>query len=257
MNGAPSEVRYDPKVEIRRVFFLAEGTNGLAAWYFLWRPDIAEWPKWGQAVEIPGPDLQVMTPPVIAWNGNDTRLDIFAVSRANSHLLHASWDAETDKWTEYEDLHGCVTTPPVAVSRRPGIIDVFARGGDGGLWQISYDDDAGKWSSWSRISGDTKISGQPDVISIDSDSLDVFARSPEGAILHKSFDVASNTWSPDDGFAVIMDGGFSGPPKVISDGPGRIHVFVYNDDNQLVGKTMKSQGNWNDPMILADVPMLT
>lgn len=253
LRGAPSEVRYDPQVETMRVFYLAKGDNGLAAWYYIWRAGDG----WINGTEILGPDLQVMATPVIAWNGNDTRLDIFAVSRMNSHLLHAAWDAETDRWTEYEDLHGCVTTAPVAVSRRPGIIDVFARGGDAGLWHISYDDDTGKWSDWNRISGNTDIQGQPDAISLDANSLDVFAWGADGTILHKSFDAPSNTWSPDDGLAVFMDGSFSGPPKSVSDGPDRINVFAYNDQNQLVWQTMESGESRDDPVILADVPMVT
>ncbi|KAI1372331.1 fucose-specific lectin [Hypoxylon crocopeplum] len=250
--GAPFEVQYEPSLGVMKVFYLHTGDAGLAAYYFQWHHEDG----WSNAIQVPGPDLQPMTPSVIAWNGNDTRLDIFAVARANSHLLHASWDSETAKWTDYEDLRGFVTTPPVVVSRSPGILDVFARGGDAGLWHLSYDDENGSWSNWTRISGDTKIQGQPDAISATSDSLDVFAWREDGSMLHKSYDSTSKSWTPEDDFEVLENGSLSGPPKALNDGSGSIHVFAYNNQNELIWKTLGPSGQSNDAIALADVPMV-
>jgi YD repeat-containing protein len=235
-----------------KLFYQAKGQEGLSAWYFQWHPE----DNWSNAIEVPGPDLQPMASAVVAWNGNDTRLDIFAVSRANSHLLHASWDAETAKWSQYEDLLGFVTTPPVAVSRGPGLIDVFARGGDAGLWHLAYDDKASSWSNWTRISGDTKIQGQPDAISADANTLDVFAWGEDGSMLHKSFDPVSNSWPLGDGFDVLVDSGLSGPPKSVSDAPGRIYVLAYDDQGQLIWKTLESGKSSSNMVVLANVPMI-
>ncbi|KAI8632744.1 fucose-specific lectin [Xylariaceae sp. FL1651] len=251
--GAPTVTKYDPSVEIMKLFYPVKGVNGIATWYLQWHQEGG----WFNGTQIPGQDLQPMASAVVAWNGNDTRLDIFAVSRANSHLLHASWTAETESWSDYEDLHGFVTTPPVAVSRSPGIIDVFARGGDAGLWHLSYDDKIGSWSNWTRISGSTKIQGQPDAISAESNSLDVFAWGGDGSMLHKSFDPVSNSWSSGDDFEILVNGTLSGPPKAVSDTPGRIHIFAYNVVNQLIWKTLDPSGTNSDVVILADVPMVS
>ncbi|KAI1458979.1 fucose-specific lectin [Annulohypoxylon moriforme] len=255
--GGPAEAKYDPSVEVMKVFYLAKGDNGINANYFQWHPQ----DNWTNLIPISGPDLQPFTPAVVAWNGNDTRLDIFAVSRANSHLLHASWNAaESTNWTDYEDLHGCVTTPPVAISRAPGIIDVFARGGDAGLWHLSYDDSNKSWSNWTRISGNTTIQAQPDAISIDSGSLDVFAQGTTNTsgILHKRYDSTSKTWTPKDGFDELeIENGLAGPPKAVSDAPSRIHVFAYDVNGILVWKTLDQSGENIDPVKLARVPMIT
>ncbi|XDG02587.1 hypothetical protein ABKA04_002202 [Annulohypoxylon sp. FPYF3050] len=253
--GAPAEVKYDPSVEVMKVFYLAKGDAGINANYFQWHPQ----DNWTNIIPIAGPDLQPFTPAVVAWNRNDTRIDIFAVSRANSHLLHASWDAESTNWTNYEDLHGCVTSPPVAVSRAPGIIDVFARGGDAGLWHLSYDNEDKSWTNWTRISGDTAIKAQPDAISISSDSLDVFAQGANVSdILHKRYDSTSKTWTPKDGFDTLkLPSGLAGPPKAVSDAPGRIHIFAYDTNDKLAWKTLQRSGDDIDSVELADVPMVT
>ncbi|OTA98241.1 hypothetical protein M426DRAFT_326152 [Hypoxylon sp. CI-4A] len=250
--GAPAVAQYALATNVVKAFFLHTGDNGLAAYYFQWHPE----DDWSNEIQVPGPDLQPLTPSVVAWNGNDTRLDIFAVARANSHLLHASWDSETAKWTDYEDLHGFVTVPPVAVSRSSGVIDVFVRGGDAGLWHLSYDDKNTTWSDWTRISGDTKIQGQPDAVSSTSDSIDVFAWGEDGSMLHKSYDSSSKTWTPENGFEVLIDGILSGPPKSVSDGPGNVHVFAYNNKNELLWKTLRNSVESSDAITLADVPMV-
>lgn len=251
--GSPAQVQYDTSFEALKVFYLSNGDSGLAAHYFQWHPEDG----WSNLIEVPGPDLQPMTPSVIAWNGNDSRLDIFAVSRANSHLLHASWDSEAAKWSDYEDLRGFVTTPPVAVSRTPGVIDVFARGGDAGLWHLSYNDGNGTWSSWTRISGDMKVQGQPDAISATSDSVDVFALREDGSMLHKTFDSVSNSWTPANDFEVLINGSLAGPPRAVSDGSGSIHVFAYSYQNQLIWKRLSPEGQSSETTTLADVPMVS
>lgn len=249
--SAPVEVQYEPTIEQMKVFYLSKGDSGLAAQYFQYFPEDG----WSNLIQVEGPDLQPMTPAVVAWNSDDTRLDLFAVSRANSHLLHATYASETSKWSDYEDLEGFITTSPVALSRTPGTLDVFARGGDAGLWYISYNDE--KWANWTRISGDTKIQGAPDAISVDEDSLDVFAWGEDGSMLYKSFDVTSKTWEPEDGFQVVGDDKLSGPPKAMSDGPGRVNVFAYNEDNELIWQKFRgaAEDNWSLSS-LADVPMV-
>ncbi len=261
--GAPVEVRYAPAIEQMKVFYLGHGDAGLAAQYFQWSP----MDEWSDLLQVKGPDLQPITPAVVAWDNDDSHLDLFAVARANNHLLHASYESEVVEWTDYEDLKGFVTTTPVAVSRIPGSLDVFARGGDAGLWHLSYGDGKwsdwtrisgdGKWSDWTRISGDVKIQGAPDAISVDSDSLDVFAWGEDGSMLHKSFDGRSKTWEPADGFQAVGNDVLSGPPKAMTDGPGRVSVFAYNRKNKLIWQKFRdaADDDWTVSP-LGNVPMV-
>ncbi len=69
------------------------------------------------------------------------------------------------------------------------------------------------------------------------------------------FDTASKSWLPGDDFDVLVNGTLSGPPREISDMPGRINIFAYNSQNHLVFKTLKS-GESSDVVILADIPLV-
>ncbi|KAI1777974.1 fucose-specific lectin [Hypoxylon cercidicola] len=264
VTGAPTFVQYSPEVEVVQAFYLATGASGdagLAAYYTKWQPQ----DEWSTPTRIPGPDLQPMKPAAVAWSGNDSRVDLFAVSRNNSHLLHASWDAAAARWSAYEDLQGFATTPPVAVSRVPGLLDVFVRGGDAGLWHLAYNDSDGRWSGWTRLSAGSRIQGQPDAVSATPQSVDVFAWREDGSLLHKSYDGDAGRWSPAQDLEVLVDGGaaaggrLSGPPTAVSDGPGSIHVFAYRDQRELLWKKMRSGyvGQVTNTTSLATVPYLT
>lgn len=258
MVGALTEVRFTPSLGIIKVFFLDLVSSGLSVFYYQWGPE----EEWVGPTSVVGPQVQRMAPSVIAWNNDNTRLDMFVVSNSNNHLLHASWDSDTDHWSDFEDLHGFVTTPPVAVSRSPGIIDVFALGGDSGLWHISYNNlngtnraNNGTWSRWNRISDNRKIQGQPDAISITSDKLDVFAWGDDSSLLHKSYDSASQTWTPEDDFEVLIEGTLSGPPKTVDDGSGNIHIFAYDNLNRLIWRVLGPSLLNGTTVVLANVPM--
>lgn len=267
VTGAPTVVPYNASAEVAQAFYLATGTNetDLAAYYTKWQPQ----DEWSVPARILGPALQPMKPAAVAWNGNDSRVDIFVVSESNSHVLHASWDTTitndpgSTNWSAYEDLQGFATTPPVAVSRSPGIIDLFIRGGDAGLWYLSYNSSNKNWSGWSRISTNMSILGQPDAVSASPETVDVFAWREDGCLLHKSFDNGSGRWTPEEDFDVLVDGSegkLSGPPKAVSDGPGSIHVFAYQDQKSLIWKRLSAGSSGqvaSNVSVLASVPSLT
>lgn len=91
------------------------------------------------------------------------------------------------------------------------MLDVFARGGDGGLWQLSYN---GSWSAWTRISGSTTIQAQPDALSWDPNRMDVFAWGSDNSLLTKTFNATTGQWVPSDGFEKIGRLGPERPAKV-------------------------------------------
>jgi len=94
----------------------------------------------------------------VSWDG--MRVDVFGVSLVNNYLFHTYagdgtiWAIFNRGASGFEDLVGFCTLSPVVVLRAKGILDVFARGGDGGLWQLLYN---GSWSPWTLISGKTII----------------------------------------------------------------------------------------------------
>ncbi|KAK7970021.1 hypothetical protein PG988_009094 [Apiospora saccharicola] len=183
----PTQVRYSPEHSLMGTFYLCRGQPGLCVCYWQWTPE-NDWSLVSSSLAGQS-DLQSWaTPAVVAWAGDDSRLDVFAVSRVNNHLLHTWRDADNTvgTWVPWEDLKGFVTTPPVAVSRAAGVLDLFARGGDGGLWRLGFQD--GKWAGWERVSREgVQIQGQPEAISTNADTIDVFAWGTKGELLHKKF----------------------------------------------------------------------
>lgn len=198
--------------------------------------------------------MQWATPAVVAWNGDSSRLDIFAVSTDN-HLQYSFTNDGLSQWSEYKDLGGFVTTPPTVVSRTPGFLDIFVRGGDGGLWHLSLENEK-KWSPWRRISGTTRIQGQPHAVSSRANSIDVFAwGEEEGAMLYKTYDSVERKWTPSaDEFTPLMSSGLVGPPKGVVVGE-KVYVFAYDGQNniwwQTIGPNKTAEG---EAKIWAQVP---
>ncbi|KAK8068886.1 hypothetical protein PG994_005502 [Apiospora phragmitis] len=211
---------------------------------------------WSAALPIrdDGPSLHTWaTPAVVAWAGDDSRLDVFAVSLVDNHILHTFKETEMDEWAEYENLKGFATVLPTVVSREPGRLDVFTRGGNGGLWHLSYENDS--WAAgWSQISGTTRIQGQPDAVSTGSDSIDVFALGENGALLYKTYDGVAGKWRPEDGFTTLISSGLVGHPKAIAQ-VSEVHVFAYNNQNQMLWQTIgTNKSTTGDAIVWAHVP---
>src|SRR5450755_1874277 len=98
-------------------------------------------------------NLVHVCPTAVSW-GLD-RIDLFLVDPVDQSLHHIYWGGSS--WqppSSSESLGGYCTSQPIAVSWASGRIDIFVRGGDAGLWHLSYSDG---WSSWTSISGNTPI----------------------------------------------------------------------------------------------------
>jgi hypothetical protein len=163
-------------------------------------------------------------PTVVSWG--EQRLDVFLVDSSTNQLFHTYWNGLI--WQplpfNFESLGGYCTSRPVAISRSTGQIDIFVRGGDSGLWHLSYSD---TWSNWTSIGGNTSIQAEPEVISWGANRMDVFAWGADYSLLHKSFDVSTGMWAPSYGFE-MLGGGLGGPPKGVSDAVESLHVFAFS-----------------------------
>lgn len=89
-------------------------------------------------------DIQ-FAPSAVAWGVN--RIDVFATRSGDGRLLHCWWDGQW--WHGWEDLGGALTEAPSAISRSPGLLDVFGRGTDGHVYHKFWD--GYRWSSWYRL----------------------------------------------------------------------------------------------------------
>jgi hypothetical protein len=187
-----------------------------------------------------GGTWSTFAPTAVSW-GLD-RIDVFLVDSVDHSLYHVYWDGSS--WqppNSFESLDGYCTSRPIAVSWASDRIDIFVRGGDAGLWHLSYSDG---WSNWTSISGNTSIQAEPDAVSWGPNHLDVFAWGADSSLLHKSYDGTTDSWSPQEGFEVVGQG-LQGPPKAVSDGEGSVHVFCYTQYGELSHKAWnQTQGSW-------------
>jgi hypothetical protein len=72
-------------------------------------------------------------------------------------------------------------------------IDVFARGGNGGVWGRVWD--ARGWHGWSALGG--FVTTAPDVASRAFNRLDIFARGADGAVYQREWTGTGFTgWHP-------------------------------------------------------------
>jgi hypothetical protein len=131
------------------------------------------------------------TPTAVTWAVG--RLDIFVVHPVTKALYHVYFDGSS--WQpngSFENLGGYCTERPTAVSRSTGHIDVFVRGGDAGLWHLSYSQ---TWSNWTSISGNTSIQAEVEVLSWDPNRIDIFAWGTDQSLLHKSYNATLDAWN--------------------------------------------------------------
>lgn len=174
------------------------------------------------------------TPTVLSWGSQ--RMDVFVVDREDHTLQHEYYE-DTDFQGTFESLGGYLTSRPVAVNATRGRIDVFALGGDSGLWWLPFDGGyAGSWGNWTGISHSADgtspvIRGEPAAI-VHDDIVSVFAWSDEGKLLYKKLSWQDDVWEPQLGMEEVGEG-LIGPPSVMSYLPGRLEVFAHIDGNVL------------------------
>ncbi|MBN4059040.1 hypothetical protein JYT22_00130 [Endomicrobium sp. AH-315-J14] len=144
----------------------------------------------------------VITSPPAAVAAGST-LHVFA-RRTNMGIWHRTWPH--GKW---DDLGGFASSPPVAISRPDGRVDLFVRNEKGNVLHKFFD--GFSWfpgqTSWNEIPG--KIIGPPAVILRSSGQLELFARRPDGTI--GTTRMAGGGW--------LGGVGFGGPPSPLSANP--------------------------------------
>lgn len=101
--------------------------------------------------------------------------------------------------------------------------NVFFRGGDGGLWQIS--DSPGATAN--PLGGG--LTGEPDATSWGAGRTDVVVRGNDGQVWWKYYDNRTGGWGP----WLALGGGTGYSPAITSWAPGRLDVVITGLDGQL------------------------
>jgi hypothetical protein len=144
--------------------------------------------------------------------------------------LWSKWCTTGTEWSEWTSLGapgvGLLGNPAATRRDHPGC-DVYVRGGDHALWQLSYQDDS--WHGWRRLGG--KFASDPGAVSLSLDHEMVFAVGSDG-------DVQSNAWTAADGWRGwdslgSPNGGVTGGPCAVSHRPGAVQVYVQGADDAL------------------------
>jgi hypothetical protein len=123
-------------------------------------------------------------------------------------------------WTS---LNGILISGPGVSSLGTARTDVFAAGGDRGLWQITSNGTS--WGGWAPLGG--VVTGDPGAVSWGPNRIDVFVRGQDSALYHRFSDGAS--WSGWEGLGGRMSYG----PAVASWGSNRLDIFITGVDHEL------------------------
>jgi hypothetical protein len=136
---------------------------------------------WLPRVDLPSAPMSSSSPSVASWG--PMRLDSFWT--AGGTLRHA-WKPN-QSWFGPESLGNPgvnVIGTPAAVSWGNGRIDIFVKGSDGRLWQLSYENG---WSGWFNPAGATGLASDPAVVSTSTGRLDIVWTSTAGNVEQVSF----------------------------------------------------------------------
>jgi M6 family metalloprotease-like protein len=169
-------------------------------------------------------------PSAVAYGGSN--VDIVYLGKANN-VIHTWWNGS--RWTT-EDLGGWVSgRPTISVAPDGTRMDVFARVGTQ-LWHRSWAGFKNAWANWEYVG--VNVDSDPVAVSWGRGRIDIFSRANNGETRRYSWTGLGNAaWRQQlAGETFVTEaslGGFAkGLPAVVSQGAGRLDVFVQGGDDQ-------------------------
>ena len=92
-------------------------------------------------------------------------------------------------WSAWRRLGGMLAGAPAAAVASDGLITVFVRGVEGGVWMTQQghhpvSSSADAWTSWSKLPGDDVHAAAPEAVTDGKGLLHLFSRAADGAMLH-------------------------------------------------------------------------
>ena len=131
-------------------------------------------------------------------------------------------------------LGGQLTNDPLVAANADGHLQIFARGTDNALWQISDSD--GGWSEWKSLGG--VLTGNVTIGRNADHRLEVFAQGTDNSLLHNRQTSPNGDWS---GWS-SLGGVLASKLAVSTNADGRLEVFVGGTGNALFHNWQTSPG---------------
>jgi len=175
-----------------------------------------------------------MAPHAVAWGAD--HLDLFVLG-TDLAIYHKRLSGES--WSDWGRIGERMTSPPYAVARRPGVLEVVAIGEDLVLKKRTWRN--GQWKKqWESLCA--TITASPCAVARRSGHLDTFFRGEERAIYHQSSDrqTARQTAEPHS-----LEGTATRAPCAVCWPDDRLDVFVVGEDSAVWNRTKtKNDDEW-------------
>jgi len=201
--------------------------------------DFREWQNWfsGSSWQInwnyiDNPSPNSSAPSAISWGSG--HMDVFETR--NGQLWHDYYLSSQGGWQGWSSIGApsgvLLGGTPTVIAQGPGYINVFARGSDGRLWQVWYQNGVWYNNYWNYIEDPNKSTSQTSAVSWGVGHMDVF-ETRNGQLWHDYYLSSQGGWQ---GWQPLGSPGgtiLNGQPGAVSQGPGYINVFARGSDGRL------------------------
>jgi hypothetical protein len=140
-------------------------------------------------------------------------------------------------WSPWGSLGGNLTSAPALNSQSAGIVNVWARGTDGSLFQQAWNGSA--WVGWGSLSGG--IIGAPAAVSRAENVVNVYVRGGGNATYSRSWTAASG-WYP---WALLDAAPIESALAAGGDGAGHEWVVARRSGGVAIKEWTGAWGDWN------------
>jgi hypothetical protein len=158
------------------------------------------------------------------------------VARGADNQIYHRFYSPSSGWSGWETIGGEATSAPTVVSHATGVVDVFVRGTDRGIYQKSWD--GSKWGDWIALGG--VASSAPVAITAAAGTVDLFVRGTDDTVFQKHYSPSSGWtgWQRLDGTKV--DSGVG----AVADGEAAIDLFARYQGGLAYKFQRASWGPW-------------
>ena len=179
---------------------------------------------------------QFVSAPAVANSSDGRMLNLFALA-GNGYVTQTTYvRGGSVGWTDWTWLPGSLefTGAPAVVNSPDGsLVDVFATGKDGNIYEIAYARGAGGWQDWTQLPGGVQFVSAPAALnSPDGSVLDVFATGYDGNLYEIVYARGGGGW----GSWPALPGGIPFPcaPAVVNAPGGTVlDIFAMGVDGRL------------------------
>ena len=168
-----------------------------------------------------------------AYPTDGTHVTLFMRNASDNALYVKTGTLNPDgswTWSPSTYIGGVLTSAPTASSTSTGLIDVFVRGSDGAVWEITTSAAGSPLTPWGSIGGQIPVNTAPSACSWGTGRLDVFVNGTDGTLWHKWWD-ASKWWNWES-----LGGKLTSGPGATATVDKEIGVFVRGTDGGLYYK---------------------